>query len=355
MKKGILAIVLSVLAGAGYAQTPEKKSLALITKLTGTWCGPCGTWGWEVANNLIAATENGKALYMGAFVGVTANGNKKFKNATADVFNIAFATPEYGGVPDFSVNGIGRMPKTLSVSGATDTCMAVVNAFNATTPLASPANKMSISGNTVNVTAKAQFWSAGNGEYYLAAYLIEDGALNLQYGQNGTVPHHSVLRGTMSPGKHWGEQIANGAVTANQTFSKTFTFTVTDAEWDKTKFKVYTVIWKKNGSKYEFVNASKNEPGGTAIQNIAGVEEISVFPNPAARFATLSIKATAAQAFDIQVSDMSGRLVYRKDNNKLSAGDNNFTLPLEGLNAGMYNVTILSKSAGITRRLAVTK
>lgn len=340
------------------AQTPVKKSTALVNKISGTWCGPCGSWGWDLANEVITATE-GKALYMGIFVGGAANGNDKFENPTGLALDPAFATPDYGGVPDFGVNGIGQMvsptPGSVDLNASKTNILNAVNTFAATTPVASPANKMTISGNTVNVNAKVQFWSAANGEYYLAAYLVEDGALNLQAGQSGTVEHHSVLRTTMSANKPYGEQIANGAIPANQTYTKTFTFTVTNNTWDKAKFKMYTVIWKKNGPKYEFINASLNETGTTGIETITDVQNVVLFPNPASDKVTLAVNASAAMDVQINITDMAGRTVYTAANNKLVKGTNSFELPVAQLNAGLYNVTIISKDGRMNERLTITK
>lgn len=356
MKKIVLAIVACSLGLSLHAQTPEKKSIALVNKLTGTWCPPCGAWGWEMAEELITATQ-GKALYVGIFVGYPDNGNDKFMNATGNTLSSAFETPDFGGVPDFGANGIGKMvfsQSGVNTSQSKADIIADVNTFAATTPTASAANIMTVSGNTVSVNAKVQFWSAASGEYYLAAYLIEDGAMNLQASQSGTVSHHGVLRGSMSANMPFGEQIATGSIAANQTYNKTFTFNVTDATWDKSKFKVYTVIWKKNGSKYDFVNASKNSVA-TGIAPLANVEAVNVFPNPAVDQATLSFASGSAMDINIQVTDIAGRVVYTAENNKVVKGNNSFSLPVAQWTAGAYNVTISSVDGKMTQRLVVTK
>src|SRR5690606_8655573 len=126
----------------------------------------------------------------------------------------------------------------------------------ATEPLASAASELVIDGNDLTVNAKVQFWLATEGEYYLAAYLIEDGALNLQSGRGkAKVAHHGVLRASMANAA-WGEKIAEGSIATDATFDKTFEFKVTDPKWDPKKFKIYNVIWKKVQNKYLFINAS---------------------------------------------------------------------------------------------------
>jgi hypothetical protein len=354
MKKLLLGLVVCSLGVSAHAQTPEKKSIALINKLTATWCHPCGDWGWEMAHDLIAGSE-GKGLFMGIYVEPDIENNDKFRNATADEFGQSFATPDYGGVPDFGINGIGEM----DLPGATipqfkTALLHIIDSFSITIPVVSPANTMAISGTTITVNAKAQFWSAASGEYYLAAYLIEDGAMNTQAGQTGIVAHHDVLRGSMSANLPFGEQIASGSIAANQTYNKTFTFNITDNTWDKAKLKVYTVIWKKNGSKYDFMNASKNA-GTTGLAPIANVQGVNIYPNPTGTTATLSISSGAAMNIGIHITDITGRSVYTSENNKVLKGSNNFSLPVAQLNSGVYNVTISSKDGQMNQRLVIQK
>jgi hypothetical protein len=357
MKKLVLSLIACGLVMSAQAQTPKKESIGLVNKISGTWCGPCGTWGWEMAEELITQTS-GKALYVGIFVGQDSYGNDKFKNSTGSTLEGPFSTPAFGGVPDFGANAIGRMVSTpegyVNTTQSKSNIITAINNFAATTPLASPASTMKVTGNTVTANAKVQFWSAATGEYYLAAYLIEDGAMNLQNGQSGTVAHHGVMRGSMSAGMPWGEQIAMGSIPANQTYSKTFTFTVAaDANWDKTKFKIYTVIWKKNGSSYEFVNAAKHS-AATGIESIASTEDVSIFPNPASDKAILAITAVSAMDINIQVTDVTGRSVYASEN-KVVKGSNSFDLPISQLTSGVYNVTINSKDGKMNQRLVINR
>ena len=340
----LLLLSLGLLTNSAFAQTPEKKSVALIDKITGVECYYCGEWGWELADELITSTE-GKALYMGVYVEFA--GDATFENETSTALAHAFASPNWG-IPDFGVNGVGISSQTISSA----TISGPVNTFAASIPAASPANKMTFNGNTVTASAKVQFWSAVNGEYYLAAYLVEDGVIHSQAGPagaNGPVAHHEVLRGSMSPAKPFGEQIATGAINANQTFDKTFTFNITDNTWKKEKMSVYTVIWKKSGTKYEFVNASKNGDATTPIEEVSNNLNINIFPNPATKSLNLIFDAKKAGNATFSICDITGRELNSVATT-LKQGVNQSTLNTSSLVPGTYILNIRTEGGSIQKK-----
>lgn len=354
MKKNLLMGVFATLCLSVHAQVPKKVSTSLVHKVTATWCGPCGAWGWTLANELIANTK-GKALYMNLYASSsTSMQNNWFYNSTS----LALATQiTFGGYPDYGNNFINHTAKNSSSSGINTTGIkndiyAAVNAFAATTPVASSANSMKITGNKIDVDARVKFWSATTGDYYLAAYIIEDGALNLQNSQSGTVAHHDVMRGTMSISA-WGEPIASGSIAANSDYTKAFTFNITDTKWDKSKLKIYTVLFKKVGTKYEFVNVSETE-AATSISSIAGINNIKIVPNPTkGQNANITIQSSQSQNIAISVVDMMGRTVYSSPTNYVIAGNSNFVIPSYNFASGMYQVMISSEKGTMIEKLSV--
>jgi hypothetical protein len=351
MKKILLLALGAFVFNSAQAQVPKKVSTSLVHKITATWCGPCGAWGWTLANDIIAATKD-KSLYVSLYNDKgTSYNNNKFYSKTSEDLATQFT---YGGWPSFGSNGVKRTGSPIYVSVIQADVTKAVDDFALITPVASSANSMTIVGNTITVDARVKFWSATTGDYYLAAYMIEDGALNLQNSQTGTVAHHDVMRGSMSSSS-WGDLVATGSVAANATYSKTFTFNVTDATWDKTKFKVYTVLWKKVGLTYQYVNASENE-APTSINAIAGVNELKLIPNPSVGQSTvLSIQSTENQSLNINIVDMVGRSVFVANNTSLNVGQNNITIPSGEFVSGVYQVVISSEKGKIVEQLSVVK
>lgn len=201
-----------------------------------------------------------------------------------------------------------------------------------------------------------KFWLPTSGDYYLAAYIIEDKAKNQQSGHGGIVEHYDVMRGSMSSSA-WGELIATGSIAANTNYSKTFSFDIKDASWVNANLKVYTVIWSKTGPRYYFVNAMTSEsPVPTSAAAISGVEELKLIPNPASGSnTTLYIHANADKHVNLTVIDINGRAVYSVADMKISQGQNNIEIPTQNFAGGLYEVRLDSGAEFMLAMLSVQK
>lgn len=344
MRKSQLSLlgIMLCLAVSSFAQTPEKKSRAVVFKFTETWCGPCGDWGWQTAEETIAQLGD-----KGYYIGVMGSSNPSTMNANC--YSTFESNYNVAGYPTFLI-------KEDQNSQTSSQVMGLVNAFAATTPAASPAANFSITGNTLNVTAKAKFWAATSGEYYMTAFLVEDGVQATQNGQSGTVSHHHILRGTMEANlSPWGQQLASGSIANNAEYTKTYSIAL-NAAWVKAKLEVYVVIFKKNAGKYEFINAIKGKSGTTGIEEVQGLESATLFPNPTEGVTHLQTSLKEAMNLNIRVTDPLGRVVYTSGQLKLKAGTNDLTIPTNGLSNGMYLVSLISdKGQMTTQRLVVSK
>jgi hypothetical protein len=361
MKKIIIALPAMCLVADLHAQIPEKKSIALVHKLTATWCPPCGGWGWQTAEELIAATE-GKALFMSLYVGNNGSNNELFKNPVAEALAPHFTTSS--GLPSFGVNGVGYISRhasdnTIDIPAVATDCVKAVDSFAGTIPLASPACKFIRQGNTLTANARVRFWAAAKGDYYLAAYLVEDSAINTQRTPDSTrtaALHHKVLRGSMS-GKPFGELVASGDIKEGQQYDKTFRFTVTDPRWNMDKLNVYVVIWRKEHNDYRYVNAGKEkgDQQATFIDNNPQAAQAVLYPNPASQIATLSITSKIYQVITIHILDMNGRRIGTIADRDIIPGNNIIRLPLQGIASGTYQVLISSPGIYLQRKLSVIR
>ncbi len=234
----------------------EKKNTSLVSKTTATWCGPCGAWGWTLFNDIISSNSD-KAIYVGLYASNSAsNKNDLFYQASATTL-----ANEWGikGYPTFSTNGYNTM--RYSGSGGIYTTLSknttdsAVNSHTNASVLANANNSFKIEGNKVKVNITTKFFEDKAGEYYVATYLLEDKALNIQNGQTGTVEHHYVYRGAFD-GKVWGTKI--NKIGANQTEDFTAEITFQDT-WVSKNFKVINVIYKLVNNKYVFVNANSTK------------------------------------------------------------------------------------------------
>ncbi len=227
-----------------------EKNMGLYNKLTATWCGPCGQWGWTLNEGIIDLLDS-NAVAMGTYASSTSD----LYNTTAANFKSAFSPTS--GWPDFCANGIqktqfsgsGGIYSTRTLDSVVATIVRHVN----NPVLVNSGYETSWSGDTINVKTRVKFFQdMPAASYYVGAYLIEDSVLNYQNGQTGTPSHHFVLRGS-AHATTWGELITC-APAADSTFEHTFSYKVPTG-WNKSHLEVATVIWKKSGSAYSFVNA----------------------------------------------------------------------------------------------------
>lgn len=344
MKQKRLFLALAMVgASAGvFAQTPVKKSKALVIKFTETWCEPCGTWGWTTADGVVDGLGD-KGYYMGAMKSSTPTSmNGNCVGIMASRYNIT-------GVPTFIVGDADGGQNSGPVLNA-------ATAISSAATVASPAGKLTISGTTINVTAKAKFWEAANGEYFMTAFVVEDSVLATQNGKTGTVAHHHILRGSMmANASPWGESIVNGAATANQEFTKTFTMAIKDG-WKKEKLEVYVVIYKKNGAKYDFVNVEKatTNASTTAINTLeSSVATMQLYPNPATQQTFLAINAQKAMTAEVSITDAMGRSVYSSKEQHLNSGENKIQINTSAYSSGIYNVSLITTEGVLHTSLVV--
>ncbi|RQO30708.1 hypothetical protein DBR32_08235 [Taibaiella sp. KBW10] len=341
MKKLIFTFLCAGAVATTQAQTPEMKSRSLVCKFTETWCGPCGSWGWNLANQVIPDLGDN-----GFYVGVMGSSTPATMNANC--YNAFESNFPIGGYPTFIVNNDDG---GTSFSGV----RALYNNFAATTAVASPAAYFNISGTTLTVNAKSKFWTATSGEYYLSAFVVEDKVLATQNGQSGTVEHHYLLRGSMldnhSP---WGVQLANGSVNANAEYSQDFTMTLASG-WRTDNISVLLVIYKKEGTKYKFVNAAKAGASPTSVNHKTILSGISVFPNPSSSTANLALSLTDSRKLSLKVTDMTGRVVYSQSARYFAAGTNNVSIPVQMLAGGTYQVSVMGEGIYGNTSLVVSK
>lgn len=343
IKKQLLTILaLASLATTGSAQTPEKKSKAIVFKFTETWCGPCGTWGWETAEEVISQLGN-----KGYYIGVMSSSDPSSMNANCA--NTLLNHYGVTGVPTFMVKE--------NSAGNTSHIMSLVNAVEASTPLASPAAVYSISGSTLNVNTKTKFWSAASGDFHTVAYVVEDGVKATQAGQSGTVEHHYIMRGSMTTANsYWGTAVATGNIAANAEFSKNFSMAINSA-WNKSKLSVYVITYKKNGTKYEFVNSAKAVSGSaTSVAEISDLGSFQLYPNPSSGATYLNAKLKKATTATIRVTDQLGRAVYTSQKLHLNNGSNSVQMPTEGFANGVYMVSLIAEDGHMnTQRLVIAQ
>jgi hypothetical protein len=264
--------------GAGEAFTVDQKQNTLVVYNTATWCGPCGVYGGPTFKGILDNPDivaidlhtSGSSL----LTPIYAPGGAKKDSAMVAPFAIYLyaQTKPNGYIPHFYANNT-----LLGNSEVTTTSItSAANTFKAGTPTAGVAVKASASGNTISIDYKAKAFSAGSGEYYLSLILCEKSVTATQSGASGGIADHkNIVRGTAfgtpaSPIDAFSPSAVMTNPTAGQEISgsKTYTWELPTLasrynafkRWDAfsaSNTMVAAILWKKNGTAYELVNAAK--------------------------------------------------------------------------------------------------
>lgn len=235
-----------------------QKNMALINKVTGSECFPCGTWGWLGLEALMDRNGN-NAIYMGTYSDNFVA--QLFVNQTATDMDRAWEVTSY---PTFVANGIPQLDRasgSVNIEGELDKVDAAVDAHLNKEVLVNSGFRTSIKDNVMTIETKTKFFKEANSDMYLAVYLMEDKVKGFQSGHADAenTLHHHVLRGAakldgQTQAQTWGYPLSSGITPVGTTIDKKFTIDVTG--YNQANLEVAVVVWRKVANRYFFVNAS---------------------------------------------------------------------------------------------------
>ena len=153
-----------------------------------------------------------------------------------------------GGKPSFLANNTDHDQSTTDAASEANTSL---------TETAKVAAVLStkIEGDQLTINTQVKFFEDLSGEYYVGAYLVEEGPVAYQAGHpdGNNTAHHKVMRGSLSTSA-WGEQIVPADAKAGDEFTKTFTATI-PSTYNADNFSYGIIVWKKVGRVYFYINA----------------------------------------------------------------------------------------------------
>lgn len=333
-------ILFSILLTANIAvsQTVEQKQTALFVKKTATWCNPCGTWGWTLFEDVWNVKKDDAVI-----IEMHNSSSSLLYSATAA--SIINNFDDVSTTPVFFVNGHNKTQYSQSggiyTSLTKDAVIAAIDSTSNAIPVVNSGFTTSITGSTLQVDTKVKFFSDAVGEYYLGVYIAEENVVKYQSGIGNSAIHKMPLRGSVLT-NDMGNLIVNGSVTANTEYTNTFSYTL-NSSWNASNINVFTVIWKKVGGIYEYVNAYKKvSTANLEKQEKRGFDAV-IFSNASSgnELVTLKIGSEINQNINIEVYDQMGKIVHTVFNGNVNSGDNYFTIN-EGvaLRNGMYFVRV---------------
>ena len=220
---------------------PQQQQWAIVYNYTGSWCQYCGKWG-------VAAMRD--AVNVGNTVGLVIKVQSDPQAVNTSLLNSFLSDRRYSGVPAFFV---GNHMEDVQNRAANFCRQDIVGHCSMGIDMA-----QEIEGNTMKVYVKTKnFDEIPNiHDYYIVAYLLEDG---LHYQQNGSSDpdpvHNFVLRKTSSGTDYFGTQFfTDGALDAE--YTHTFTFDLTG--YNAANCYAAVAVYQKNAAgspNYKYVNS----------------------------------------------------------------------------------------------------
>lgn len=230
-------------------EIPEKQN-ALFFKYTATWCHACGGYGYNGFNTVYNANR-------GDILAFTIQISDDLSYPSNQVIKDAFISKwVYDATPSFVANNVYLGNPYFGAQAEIDSKLAE-------TPVAGTNLKWTVGGgpNTgkININAYTKFFNATSGEYYMGVYILFKNIVRSQ-NVDGTYQddfeHHHVMY-ACTGSSPWGDPIASGNIAAGEVKHMGYVFPM-DANINPANIEVVSVIWKKNGSSYDFVNCMTN-------------------------------------------------------------------------------------------------
>ncbi len=340
MRRIYFSIALTPFFFSAFSQTVTKEQTPLVVKKTATWCTPCGTWGWELFDEIWNEAGDKSVIL-------------EMHNSSSSALFSSDALAFYGlhepksSTPVFYVNTKNKVAYSASggiYPSATKTnILNAVNATNSLTPVVNSGFAYSTSGNELKINTKVRFFQNATGEYYLGVYVVEDNVQASQSGISGIATHKRILRASVTPNIE-GTLISNGSVSIGEEFIDSITFTL-NSSWDTNNIKVFTVIWKKVGTKFHYENATIKQ-GILSVKHLIKNElNVNLYPNISSgdQEIMLDVKGTSNEALTIEVFNQVGAKINTVFTGLLKSDKESFNVnPTKSLSKGLYFVNIVS-------------
>lgn len=343
-KNFLLSVCLLLGANFIFAQEVPEVQRPLVTKISATWCPPCGGWGWTLMEELVIDNEDKATL-------IVAHHDGQLVTASGDAFSTNFNSPYQ---PYFYVynNDVGA----TSSNGATKRTEVkdMVDVEAAKAPVVNAGMTLTLSGTDLQIDTKTKFFQATSGEYYLGVYAVENEVVNFQQGQGNNAIHEKVLRGKLNS-EIFGELITSGDVDADTEFDKTFNATI-GSDWDVNHLEIVTIIWKKEGDTYVAINTNLSTTFEEPVANVNILLEntsMEILPNIISDQAIINIDLEKElKGATLELFDLSGKKVSDIYQGNLAVGNAQFTLERESASTnGIYLVVLKANDRVLTKRV----
>jgi hypothetical protein len=349
MKNWTFTLFFTCLSGLLWAQdiTVPRTQNSLVTKMTATWCSICGSTAWDNYKSLVGSL-NTKALVMAGHSSTSSSLYSPTAEKLIQNFEQSLSHPTFF----YNTTRIGSSGTTM-VNNITNN----VNNANKTAPQAQAGLIARLDPGTreLVVQSRIEFFQPQQGEYYYAIYLLEKTVTAPQAARPSNETHQNVMR-TALHANPFGDLLSSGN-TAEGTIKGVITTFPLPAGYNPANLIIAGIIWKKNGTKFDFVNLNYTGQVSVSVTSTMDarlLQGFKVFPNPISNSAlvTLNLPAPAGNT-DLELFDVFGRKIHTVFQGRLQEGQHQFYLDRSAFKAppGYYLLRLRHGAAQATQQL----
>lgn len=324
-------------------EVPEVQK-SLITKRTATWCPFCGTWGWTFFEDLIEDNSE-KALL------IAAHYSGELLNPTANAI-----TSNFGGIsqPRFYLGNDDQGVSSGNIATKREQFKVAVDNAADQAPVVNAGLTVVKDNDKLTATVKTQFFQNTDGAYYVGVYIIEDAVVHFQSSIGDNASHHNLLQAAFTEDA-FGELVAEGTITAGAAYNAEYEM-VLDPTWNPDNITVATIVWKKEGDDFTFVNTHFTDEFG-APTSLVDIElkgvDLLISPTVALDQTTVMIENDRLLSnAQLILRDLSGKTLSVLFDDQLQEGAHSFQLSKSMLGGnGLYFLSLESEGKVLTKRL----
>lgn len=342
---------------------PAPGKVVLGEEATGTWCGWCP----RGAVYLEFMDDN----YSEHFIGIAVHNGDPMVVDNYD-------TPIGGYIAGYPSMLVDRGPSIDPSAVESDFLSRIVVAPKAGLTIGSDYTEGATS---FNVSVTADFLEDISGDYRLGLIVVEDHVTGIGSGYNqrnyyagggaGVMGGYEALSDPVPAADMVYDHVARAILPAFGGMEGSFPATVSEGETHSVNFSVELdeewvfdeihlvgfLVAPDNtidNAGSATIEESADNGLNLGVENISGqiFDNVNIYPNPAADFATISIGNCNDQQLIVSVFDVNGALVVEKNYGILN-GVYNIPLNLDQMSNGMYNVRVIKGDQVSVKRLIV--
>ncbi len=336
---------------------PKKK--IFVEEATGTWCGWCprgAVYMDSLYNNYrddfsLVAVHNGDPMVLSAydnFMGTLIQGYPSAVVDRKEVLDPSELIDSYNshkddfGFADVSLTDVSAQGFSYSVKASVRPAIDLSGDY-----------RLALVLTENDVHGKGSKWAQAN---YYSKNIHMEGAGHDWYAEKSKVAdslmEYEFVARNIVPGPDGEVGSLPATMTANSSYDYTFTTTI---RADYQRQNMTAVVFLIRASDGVVLN-SQNVSVPLGVSDVkAGVEDLTIFPNPASNNVNINFSLVESAKVAVQVIDAMGRVVSSVPMQNMNSGNNHLTIATDQLPAGMYSVRLQTQKGMMVKQLSIVK